>query len=180
MAKAKSKPARGGRRTAAPTKDETVEVNEGGQLLLGNLPSNKDAKMRYETLKDLMARSRKAAKKVTDYKNTMKAEGFDVQAFVDTMALEKSDPLDVAAYFKEMARMMSVLGMPVQMELYEPKYKSPEEQADKEGYNDGYNRRSPNAQRWPEDGPSHDVYMAAWQKGQKATIMGEKSEETEH
>src|SRR5579862_2573537 len=75
----------------AETKDEQVETSTGVQLLLGNLPPDKDAKYAYETLSVLMAKSKAAAKRVADQKAKMREAGLDVDAFVETMRLEKMD-----------------------------------------------------------------------------------------
>lgn len=165
------------RRAAKPTKDETVEVTTGVQLLLGNLPSDKDAKYQYETLLQLMAKSRSAAGRVSDHKTKMKESGFDVDAFVRTMRLERMDPLDLAAHLKEQARLLELRGLPVQMKLFEPKFDSAEEQAFAEGLSLGKQGKSADSARWPEDQPGGKEHMAGWLEGQQTMkLLGGKDQ----
>lgn len=169
-AKAKTKKTDSGRKRKAETKDETVEVSTGVQLLLGNLPSDKDAKYQYETLMSLLEKSASAASRVGAHKKKMREAGFDVDAFMRTMRLERMDPLDLGAHMKEMARLARLRGLPVQMSIFETKYDSVEEQAAAEGFNAGAAGRTPDTARWVEGQPGYDAYMAAWTKGQKSVI----------
>jgi hypothetical protein len=167
----KKKPAARGRRAAKPTKEEAVETSHGAQLLLSNLPSDKDATFAYETLLHLMAKARSASGKVGDHKKKMKEMGMNVQAFTETMKLERLDPEDLAAQLMEMRRLAKLRGLPVQIDLYEAKYGTVEEQAYAEGYGDGKNGRNANLKRWGEGTKGYDEYMRGWNAGQKDMVM---------
>ena len=173
---ASKKPSHGGKRKTAQTTDETVEQSTGVQLLMGNMPANKDAERAYETLAHLMAKAATANSHVSDQKKKMKEIGLDVKAFVDTMRLERMDPQDVAAEFRERARLMRMRGMPVQMSLYEPKYGSIDEQASAEGKAAGENGRTPDGERWPEGAPGHEAYMRSWNDAQRNLVTGADAE----
>jgi hypothetical protein len=158
------------RRRAAPTKEETVETSTGVQLLLGNMPSDKDALSNLEILMNLIDRSHSAAARVTDHKKKMREMGFDITGMTNTIRLMRLDPIDLAAELKEQQRLMRLKGLPVQMALFEPKYGSPEAQAKALGYRTGRAGKSVNAELYPDTSPYFETYLAAWTEGQKDMI----------
>lgn len=170
--------ARASKRAKAPTKDETVETSTGVQLLLGNLPSDRDALHAFETLARLKDKSKTAAGHVSDQKKKMKESGLDVKAFEEIMRLERADPLDVAAQLREMQRLARLRGLPIQIGLFETKYKSVEDQAFAMGYADGKAGRPANESQWPEEAPGNQDYHRGWQEGQKDMVLG-KSDDAE-
>lgn len=171
MAKAAKKAKKSApRRRASKSKDDEVEVSTGVQLLLGNIPDDRDAKANYEILMRLLAASRSASGKVGDQKKKMREIGLDVSAFMNTMKLEKMDPLELAQHLQEQARLSRMRGLPIQMTLHETKYKSSEEQAFALGHADGLAGRTANTKTYPEEHPCHANYMDGWQSGQKDLV----------
>lgn len=171
MAKGKKtagKKADGARRDARakPTKDETVEVKQGVQLLLANLPSDKDALYHYENILQHAAKAKTASANLGSAKKKAKEAGIDVSAIMETMKLERMDPLDLASKLKEQARLMDKRGLPIQMGLYETAYKSVEEQAYDLGFKDGVAGRSMNTKLYKEGGPGYEDYARGWRAGQ--------------
>lgn len=172
------KPKRSTKRAAKPTKDETVEVSTGVQLLLGgeNMPKDEEVTRDFEMLARLMAKAATAQSQVREHKSKMKDKGQDVKSFTDTMALERMDPLDVAKRFQSYQRLFRIQGMPIQIGLFEAKYDSLEAQAKAEGYADGKAGRSQNTSRWVDGAPGHSEYSAAWLEAQAELAMALGSE----
>lgn len=170
MAKKAAK--KGGRRPAKESKADKVEKSEGVQLLLSNLPSDRDATVAYETLLRLIAAARTASGRVGDQKKKMREIGFDVSSFLETMKLERMDPLDLAQKLQEQARLGRLRGLPVQIQLFETKYESAEEQAEAEGVALGKAGKGPDTARWPEGGAGHPEHMKGWQRGQQDLVLG--------
>jgi len=158
-----------GRRKAKETKAETVEVSNGVQLLLGigNGPQDEELVRDFELLMNLMAKSATAAGRVSEQKSKMKDKGIDVKAVMNTMRLERLAPEDLARELQQQQRLMKARGLPIQVELFEAKYDSPEAQAKVFGFKDGKDGRSQDASRWPEGTPAHQAYVDAWVEGQK-------------
>ena len=153
-----------------PTKEETVDVSAGVQLLLGNTPPTRDLMYHYETILGLMDKARTAAAKVGDAKKKAKEAGIDVNDLMNMMKMARMDPLDLATELKQQAIMMRELGLPVQLSLYEPKYGSIEKQAMALGFAAGRAGRSPNVEMFPEGTPGHVEYMRGWNDGQAELI----------
>ncbi len=178
MAKGKAKKAvkkGGGKRKAkAPTKEETVEVNNSMSLLLGNMPPVRDIIYHLETIKGLQDRARTAAGKVTDAKKKAKEAGIDMGALSLAMGYERMDPLEMATQLRQMQAVMREKGMPVQLALYEPKFGTIEAQATHEGWAAGIAGRSPDMERWPEGSPGSKEMMRAWNDGQADVIANPK------
>ena len=168
----KSKSAR--RPKQKETAAETVETSEGVQLLLGNMPAAKDAMYHYQTILGLIDKARTASARVSEAKKKAKEANVDVGALMTVMRMERADPLDLASELKMQAMLMSELGLPVQMQLFEPKYGSIDAQAAAEGAQSGKNGRSPDTVRWPEGVPGHTAYMRAWndEQGEIAKNFG--------
>ena len=159
-------------RAKKPTKGETVETSEGVQLLLGNMPSAKDAMFHYQTILALIDKARTASARVSEAKKKAKEANVDVGALMTVMRMERADPLDLAGELKMQAMLMSELGLPVQINLFEPKYGSIEEQAKAEGFAAGKAGRSADGGRWKEGEPGYEEYLAAWTKGQASHVTG--------
>lgn len=173
------------RRAAKPTKDEQVEVSGPDigvpPLLAGNLPPIKDLIYYNDTLAGLQDRARTASGKVSDWKKKMREDGVDVKSVTDFLGLERLDPLELATYLRQLQALASAKGLPVQMQLFEPKHGSVEDQAKAEGWRDAKADRSPNTQRWPEGTPGHVEYSRAWNDGTRDNTVkrvtgGEESE----
>jgi len=190
MAKAKKKSAgkkvgsaRKGK-AAKPTKADTVQTTggdgDGGvpPLLAGNMPPIKDLLYHLEQIAGYQAKAKTASMAVTKAKNAAKAAGVDLKSLSETQGLIGMDPLDMATYFRQLQALMKEKGMPIQIQLFEPKFGSVEDQASHEGWADGTNGRTPNTTRWPEGTPGHVQYMRRWNDGQKEIISkGAKGDE---
>lgn len=167
--KAKPKKRSSGKRKAKETKADKVEVSNGVQLLLGvgNGPKDPELLHDFELLMNLMAKAATAGGHVSEQKKKMKERGIDVKAAMNTMRLERMAPEDLARELQHQQRFMKMRGLPVQLELFEAKYDSPEAQAKVFGFQDGKEGRTADASRWPEETPAHQAYMDAWLEGQK-------------
>lgn len=159
----------GGRRAKEPTKDEQVEV-ASKSLLTGNMPKIKDLNYHMAQIAGYIDKSRTAAKRVTEAKASAKEAGVDLAAIMEILSMKRADPLDVATHFRQLAALMQEEGMPVQIQLFEPKHGSIEDQAKSEGYQCGYAGKSPDTERWPEGTPGHEEYMRAWNDGQRQLV----------
>lgn len=188
MAKSKSKKGtkKPLRKVAKPTKAEKVEVNGASDdeptllpLLGGNMPPIRDIMYHLDTINGLQARARTAAGKVSDAKKKAKEAGVDLKAIAEGVGMERMDPLDLAAYLRQLQTIVREKGLPVQLTLYEPKYGSIEEQARNEGGLDGANGRTPNMGRWPEGTPGSVDYMRAWNDSQAEIIRKGSERSTE-
>ena len=172
------KAAKGGvsrRRAAKPTKAETVEVSAPGDgtapLLAGNMPPIRDLVYHLDQIAGYQAKAKTASMAVTKAKNAAKEAGVDLKALSQTQGLIGLDPLDMATYFRQLQVLMREKGMPVQIQLFEPKFGSVEDQASHEGWNDGLAGKTPNTSRWPEGAPGSVQYMRRWNDSQKELIM---------
>lgn len=168
---------------AKPTKAEEVEVQAKLKLLLPNLAaSDKDALYHYSTILGLMDKAKTASGKVGDAKKKAKEAGIDVAALMAVMTLKRMDPIDLAGYLKEQARMMQALDMPIQLGLYESDFKNVGEQAYSFGFSDGKAARSMNTKLYKEGQPGYEDYARGWRAGQAENQKGikapEKAEET--
>lgn len=167
----------GGRRKAQKeTKAETVDVSEGVQLLLGNMMQQKDREYYVTTYLGLKAKKDKAAQNLSDFEKKAKEAGVDMKALKNVLNMEKMDPLDLATLLKQTAAFMADRGLPLQLQLYEPKYGSVEEQAQKMGWDAGVNGRSPELHMWPEKSPGHEAYMRGWNSGQRQIVENNQAQ----
>ncbi len=164
-AKAKKPAKKGGKKAAAPTKEETTE--QVMSLLMGdNMPPTKDINYHYDTILGLMDKASLAQSKVSDAKKKAKDAGVDVQALMNVKKALKADPLDLAHRLRQEAMLLREKGSPIQMQLYEPKFGTVEDQAKSEGWNDGINARNMNISRWPEGSPGYVEYTRSWNDAQ--------------
>lgn len=178
MAKAAKKPkkkigsARKGSRVKQTAAEKTQTPGDGGipPLLAGNMPPIKDLLYHLEQIAGYQAKAKTASMAVTKAKNAAKSAGVDLKALSESQGLIGMDPLDMATYFRQLQAIMQEKGMPIQLQLYEPKFGSVEDQASHEGWNDGTNGRTPNTTRWPEGTPGHVQYMRRWNDGQKEIV----------
>ena len=160
------------RRSPKETKAESVEVSTGVQLLLGNGPPDKDLLHHYENVlaweakKDTVMGHLRAAKKVA------KEAGCDLEAMNQVKHDERMEPQDLANRMRQYAQLGRIRGLPVQTQLFEPKYGSIEEQAKAEGFAAGKAGRSADGGRWKEGEPGYEEYLAAWTKGQASHVTG--------
>jgi hypothetical protein len=156
-------------RAAKPTKAETVEVSGGETgvppLLAGNMPPIKDLIYHMEQIAGYQAKAKTASMAVTKAKNAAKAAGVDLKSIAEGQGLIGMDPLDMATYFRQLQAIMVEKGMPVQIQLFEPKFGSTEAQAKHEGWNDAKADKPPNTVRWPEGTPGYPEYMRSWNDG---------------
>ncbi len=159
----------GGRRAAKEAKDEQVEVAVQS-LLTGNMPKIRDLQYHMAQIAGYQDKARTASARVTEAKKKAKESGIDVGAIMEVLSMKREDPLDIATRFRQLAALMAEEGLPIQIQLFEPKYGSIEEQAKTEGYQCGHAGRSPDAERWPEGTPGHPEYMRAWNDGQRQLV----------
>lgn len=173
----KSAPKSGGsrRKAAKPTKGEAVDVSVGSLLTGDNMPPLRDITYHFETILGLMDKARTAAGKVGDAKKKAKEAGVDVPALMQVQKMMRLDPLDLAALLKQQSALMTKLGLPVQLALFEPKYGSVDEQAAAEGWAAGNAGRSLDAARWLEGTPGHEAYTRSWNDAQRDNVMGDKA-----
>lgn len=158
----KKKSKGGGKRAPATPKSEEVDVAVGSLLSGDNMPKIKDLSYHYQNILGLMEKAASAQSRVSEAKKRAKEAGVDTGALMTAMKLTRLDPLDLAALLKQQAALMSELGLPVQMTLFEPKYGSVEAQAAAEGSAAGKAGRTPDTDRWPEGTPGHADYMRSW------------------
>jgi hypothetical protein len=176
MAKGSKKPLkRGGgkKRAAKETQDEQVEVAVQS-LLTGNMPKIRDLQYHMSQIAGYQDKARSASARVTEAKKKAKEAGVDVGAIMEVLAMKREDPLDVATRLRQLAALMSEEGLPVQIQLFEPKFGSIEEQAAAEGWQAGINGRSPDTERWPEGTPGHTEYLRRWNDAQREIVTGGK------
>lgn len=167
----------GRRKAQKPTAEETVQTSEGVQLLLGNMIGEKDRSYYVDTYLKLLAKQQKAAADLKDFSGKAKEAGVDMSAMKAVLKLEKMDPLDLATTLKQMAAFGRDRGLPVQFQLFEPKYGSLEEQAKKLGYDAGYKGNNPLMEMYPEGTPGHEPMMQGWRSGQAQLVEdGKKTE----
>lgn len=165
------------KRAAKETKEEQVEVI-AASLLGGNMPKIKDLSYHLSQISGYQDKARTAAAKVTEAKKRAKESGIDINAIMDTLRMQRLDMLDLATELKQKAALMSELGFGVQIQLFEPKYGSIDDQAAAEGSRDGSSARTPNTERWPEGTPGSVSYMRAWNDAQASIVMnGANAEE---
>lgn len=182
MAKSsKKKPAKAKaprRRKLKETKAEAVEVSSGVQLLLGNIIGQKDREYYLETFLKLKAKAATANSAVRDFRKKAKEAGVNMSAVDDVLAMEKMDPMDLADLLKQTMLLARDRGLPVQIQLFEPKYGSPDEQATKLFWDAGINGRSPPIDLFPEGAPGYEAGMRAWNDAQKQIVEdGKKAQE---
>lgn len=181
MAKKKAageKPSGRKARTKKPTAAETVQVSEGVQLLLGNMLGEKDRGYYVDTYLKLKAKKDKAQNDLTEFGKKAKEAGVDMKAMKDVLNMEKMDPLDLADLLKQMAAFARDRGLPVQFQLFEPKFESVEAQAKKFGYDAGFAGRNPLMEMYPEGTPGHEPMMQGWRSGQAQLV--EDGKQTQH
>lgn len=160
------------KRAVAPTQEETVEVAVGSLLIGDNLPPVRDLKYHYSNILGLMDKARTAAGKVGEAKKAAKEAGVDVSALMTVMKLERLDPLELATMLQQQATMMTNLGLPVQLQLWEPSFGSIDERAKAEGWAAGKAARSMDTVRWPEGAPGHEAYTRSWNDAQRDNVVG--------
>lgn len=170
----KKKSVKSTKRAAKATKTETVEVSDGVQLLLGNIIGKKDREYYTLTYLALKAKQDTATSHVRDFRKKAKEAGVDMEALTDTLKMERMDPLDLAAYLKQQAAFFQDRGLPIQIQLFEPKYGSVEAQATKIGWDAGLNGRSPPVDLYPEGTPGHPEMMRGWNDAQAQVIENGK------
>lgn len=179
MAAKTKKPAnKGGKKSSTPTKDETVETGVMSLLMGDNAPPLKDLNYHYNTILGLMDKAASAQTKVSDAKKKAKEANVDVAALMNVRKALKMDPLDLAHRLRQEAALLRDKGSPVQMQLYEPKFGTVEEQAGNEGWQDGINARNMNLARWPEGTPGFVEYSRKWNDAQaeNASKIGKSGE----
>lgn len=173
----------GSRRKKAETKAEKVEtsVKEAGALplLAGNMPPIKDLLYHLETIAGYQAKAAFAAGKVSEAKKKAKDAGVDLKSISLTMGFEKLDALDLATLLRQLQALMNENGLPVQIQLFEPSFGTPEEMAAHEGWTAGKAGRTPDTQRWIEGTPAHTAYMRRWNDGTKDNIQNGAGEPEE-
>lgn len=153
------------------TKVEEVEASVGSLLLGDNQPPIRDLMYHYETILGFEEKAATARSKVTDAKKKAKESGVDVTALMQTKALLRLDPLDLAVRLRQQSMLLSERGSPVQVQLFEPKFGTVEEQAGNEGWNDGLNGKNINIARWAEGTPGHKEYVRRYNDSQKEIVM---------
>lgn len=164
------------RRPAKPTKAEKVEVSAPGKdptvppLLAGNMPPIKDILYHLEQIAGYQAKAKTASMAVTKAKNAAKEAGVDLKSLAEGQGLIGMDPLNMATYFRQLQAIMREKGLPIQIQLFETKYGSVEEQAMKEGWDAGIAGRSPDTARWPEGTPGHEQHMRGWNDAQRHLV----------
>lgn len=166
----KKKAAKTSKRAAKATKEETVDVSTGVQLLLGNMIGEKDRSYYYQTYLNLLAKKAHIGSQIQEFGKKAKEAGVDMAALKLVISMEKWESLDLATYLKQLAANMRDRGLPLQMNLYQPQYGTVQEQATAMGWADGKSGRSPATDLWPEKTPGHEEYMRAWNDGQKQII----------
>lgn len=102
----------------------SIDTSKGVQLLLGNMMEEKDRAYYVETYLKLKAKLDTAASHVRDFRKKAKEAGVNMQALTDTLSMERMDPLEVADYLKQQMMFFRDRGMPVQIALFEPKFRS--------------------------------------------------------
>ena len=167
------------RRAPKPGKTEEVDTSTGPQLLLGNMPPIRDLIYHLDNIAGWQAKAKTAQGKVTDAKKKAREAGVDLSAIALTMGFERMDPLDMATQLRQLQSLMNERGLPVQMQLYEPKYGSVEEQGAAEGWAAGTSGRSPDTERWKEGAPGHKEYLRRWNDAQRQTIEGGQKDKAE-
>lgn len=163
----KSKPAK-------ETKAEKVETSTGVQLLLGNMMGQKDREYYVHTYLGLKGKCDKANSDLSEFGKKAKEAGVDMKAMKQVLGMEKLDALDVASYLKQLAAFGKDRGLPVQIQLFEPKYGSIEEQATKMGWDAGINGRNPPTDLFAEGNPGFSEMMRAWNDAQAELARGIK------
>lgn len=167
MAAKTKKPAKsGGKKPAKETKAEQVETSTGVQLLLGNMMGQKDREYYVHTYLGLKGKCDKANADLSEFGKKAKEAGVDMKAMKQVLNMEKLDALDVASFLKQLAAFGKDRGLPVQIQLFEPKYGSIEEQATKMGWDAGINGRNPPIELFPEGNPGFVEMMRAWNDSQ--------------
>lgn len=162
----------GGKRPAKETKAEKVETSTGVQLLLGNMLAQKDREYYVTTYLGLKGKCDKANSDLSEFGKKAKEAGVDMKAMKQVLGLEKQDALDVASFLKQMAAFAKDRGLPVQIQLFEPKYGSLEAQAKQLGWDAGINGRNPPIDLYPEGTPGHVEAMRAYNDAQAQIIRG--------
>lgn len=164
-------------KSAKQTKGETVEVNPAQGLLIGNMPPVKDLLYHADQIAGYQAKAKTAQGHVTAAKKRAREAGVDLNSIATALGYERTEPLELATHLRQLAALMAEKGMPVQIQLFEPKHGSVKEQAAAEGWAAGKAGRTPDTTRWPEGAEGHVEYMRRWNDGQKEIISGKATGE---
>lgn len=159
------------KKAAKPANGTFVKSSEGVQLLLGNMMGEKDRAYYVDTYLKLLAKHQKTGSDLSDFGKKAKEAGVDMPAMKAVLKLEKTDPLDLASTLKQMAAFGKDRGLPIQIQLFEPKYGSIEAQATKLGWDAGMSGRNPPTELYPEGTPGHTEAVRAWNDAQAQIIL---------
>jgi uncharacterized protein (UPF0335 family) len=169
-AKTKKPAKKGGKKPAKETKAETVETSTGVQLLLGNMMAQKDREYYVNTYLGLKGKCDKANSDLSEFGKKAKEAGVDMKAMKQVLGMEKLDAIDVADFLKQMAAFARDRGLPVQIQLFQPKFGTLEAQATQLGWDAGINGRNPPVDLFPEGTPGHPEMMRAWNDSQAQLV----------
>lgn len=136
---------------------------------LPNVWTDRDLEHHFQNIKHFQALAKTASTNLSTAKKRAREAGVSPEEIADAMKMERMDTLELQSRIKQKAALMNKLGLGVQIQMFETKYDSPEQQAKVEGNRDGAAARVPSEQ-FAEGRPGHAEYMKAWTEANAANI----------
>jgi hypothetical protein len=161
MAKAKTKKAAAGKRAAKSAKPK----EDSPQLAL---PMPKDRDLKHYISEYQLGKKRVDDAKAALDKITASADeaGVSVDAIKKGLAIQKKNPAQAKSDMMQLAMVLRELGTPLQVEVYEPKYGSPEAEAKVAGFQDGKAGKDRDYRSWVKGSPARRAYDENYEAGQ--------------